>query len=200
MTELSVITFVLAAVLIGMACVKADRVRSWRESLNPSAPEVPDSAFVAARVLFVVMAAACVWVGAQGLATEDDANWSDDELTGAVQGAVGAMDGTSQLGELYDVDAHVDEDNATMIEQEVVEHGAGDAPQLGVHAAPAPDNTAAHASYTVTANGADIAFCVTVDRTRNKKGDYQPPGIAGGSGTVTIPSYSYAVASRQGTC
>ncbi|MEU3897704.1 hypothetical protein [Streptomyces sp. NPDC045251] len=63
MTELSVITFVLAAVLIGMACVKADRVRSWRESLNPSAPEVPDSAFVAARVLFVVMAAACVWVG-----------------------------------------------------------------------------------------------------------------------------------------
>lgn len=36
MTQLSVLIFVLAAVLLAMACVKADRVRAWRESLNRS--------------------------------------------------------------------------------------------------------------------------------------------------------------------
>ncbi|GAA3993264.1 hypothetical protein GCM10022384_46150 [Streptomyces marokkonensis] len=200
MTTLSVISFVLAALLIAMGCVKADRIRSWRTALNPSAPEISDAAFVAARVLLLATAAACLWAGVQGLAAEDDSKWSDDELTSAVQGAVTAVDGTSKLGDIHGGEAHVDEDNARMIENEVIEHGAGDAPQLGVDAASSPGNTPSHASYTVTANGADIAFCVAVNRTRTKEDDYHPPGIAGGTGTVTIPSYSYRVTSRTGAC
>ncbi|MFD7438969.1 hypothetical protein [Streptomyces sp. NPDC059861] len=57
--------FILAALLVIVACIKSDRVRAWRESLNPSAPEVPDSAFVAARILLLVLAAAVVYANVQ---------------------------------------------------------------------------------------------------------------------------------------
>ncbi|WP_416531594.1 hypothetical protein [Streptomyces coelicoflavus] len=48
--------FVLAALLVLMACIKADRVRSWRESLNPSAPDLPGVAFVVGRAVLILMA------------------------------------------------------------------------------------------------------------------------------------------------
>ncbi|MEW1872464.1 MULTISPECIES: hypothetical protein [Streptomyces] len=67
--KLSVFCLVLAAVLLAMACVKADRVRAWRESFNPSAPEVPDSAFVVARLTLVTMAVFMIVVGVRGLST-----------------------------------------------------------------------------------------------------------------------------------
>lgn len=121
MTQLSVFIFVLAAVLLAMACVKADRVRAWRESLNPSAPDVPDAAFVVARLVLVTMAVVGIVVGVQGLAVEDATKWSDDELTGAVEQAVTALDGTTKLGDLHSSDSMVDRENARMIEDEVVE-------------------------------------------------------------------------------
>jgi hypothetical protein len=43
----------LSAVLLAMACVKADRGRAWRTRIGPSAPELPDGAFVLPRILFV---------------------------------------------------------------------------------------------------------------------------------------------------
>ncbi|MHC3453245.1 hypothetical protein [Streptomyces prasinus] len=200
MTQLSVLIFVLAAVLLAMACVKADRVRAWRESLNPSAPDVPDAAFVVARLVLVTTAVVGIVVGVQGLAAEDNAEWSDDELTSAVEQAVTALDSTTKLGDLYSSASTVDQENARMIEDEVVEHGGGDAPQLGVDAYPADGNTAPDSSYTVKGDGAGAAFCVHVRRTRSKEDDWHPPGITGGEGTTVVPAYAYAVTSRKGAC
>ncbi|MEW2079011.1 MULTISPECIES: hypothetical protein [unclassified Streptomyces] len=199
MTQLSMICLVLAAVLLAMACVKADRVRAWRASLNPSAPDVPDAAFVVTRLVLVTMAVLLIVVGFRGLAVEDDAEWSADELTSAVEQAVTALDGTTRLEGSSGSDSAVDEENATMIEDEVVEHGGGDAPQLGVEARPTAGNTATDSTYTVSGDGAGVAFCVHVQRTRSKKHDHLVPSLSGGDGT-TIPGYAYAVTSRKGAC
>ncbi|MEU6918147.1 hypothetical protein [Streptomyces olindensis] len=201
MKGLTVFIFVLSALLILMACIKADRVRSWRESANPSAPEIPDSAFTAARVLLVVMAVAGVVVGFQGIAAEDNVGWSDDELTSAVEGATTALDGSSQYGEIHASDADFDADAyATTIEGEIVEHGGGDAPQSGVDAAPEATGNANEVNYTIRASDAELSFCMQVTRTRSKEGDYEPPGVAGGPGTVTVPSYKFAVTTHKGEC
>ncbi|MFI2379887.1 hypothetical protein ACH5AO_33270 [Streptomyces sp. NPDC018964] len=199
MTQLSMICLILAAVLLAMACLKADRVRAWRESLNPSAPDVPDSAFVVTRLVLVTMAVLLTVAGCRGLAVEDDAKWSADELTSAVEGAVTALDGTSRLEGASGSDAAVDEENATMIETEVVEHGGGDAPQLGVDASPTAGNTATDSTYTVSGDGAGVAFCVHVQRTRSKKHDQLFPSLGAGDGT-RIPGYAYTVTSRKGAC
>ncbi|MFD7700976.1 hypothetical protein [Streptomyces caelestis] len=199
MTHLSVICLILAAVLLAMACVKADRVRAWRESLNPSAPDVPDAAFVVTRLVLVTMAVLLIVVGLRGLAVEEDAEWSDDELTSAVEQAVAALDGTSRLEGASGSASVVDQENATMIENEVVEHGGGDAPQLGVDADPTAGNTARDSTYTVTGDGAGAAFCVHVQRTRSKEHDRLVPSLSGGEG-ITIPGYAYTVTSRKGAC
>lgn len=195
-----VLSFVLAAGLVAMGCVKADRVRRWRRSFNPSAPELPDSAFVAARVVLFGMAGVGVFSAFQFMAVVADAEWSDDELSSAVSQATEELNGTSRFGDIFGDDSGFDEESATMIEDEVVEHGGGGAPQSGVDAGPAPLNKPSGADYTVQAAGADAAFCVHVVRTRSKDGDYEPPGIAGNPGTVTVPSYDFAVTSRKGAC
>ncbi|MFE4217529.1 hypothetical protein [Streptomyces sp. NPDC056844] len=191
---------VLAAGLVAMGCVKADRVRRWRRSFSPSAPELPDSAFVAARVVLFGMAGVGVFSAFQFMAVVADAEWSDDELSGAVSQATEELNGTSRFGDLFGDDSGFDEESATMIEDEVVEHGGGGAPQSGVNAGAAASNQPSDADYTVTAAGADAAFCVHVKRTRSKEGDYEPPGIAGNPGTVTVPNYDFAVTSRKGAC
>ncbi|MFE6935549.1 hypothetical protein ACFVDT_26370 [Streptomyces sp. NPDC057699] len=195
-----VLLLVLAAGLVAMGCVKADRVRRWRRSFNPSAPELPDSAFVAARVVLFGMAGVGVFSAFQFMAVVADAEWSDDELSSAVSQAAEELNGTSRFGDIFGDDSGFDEESATMIEDEVVEHGGGGAPQSGVDAGPAPLNKPSGADYTVQAAGADAAFCVHVVRTRSKDGDYEPPGIAGNPGTVTVPSYDFAVTSRKGAC
>ncbi|MGW7068722.1 hypothetical protein ACWGII_09050 [Streptomyces sp. NPDC054855] len=93
LTKLSVFLFVLSGLLILMACVTADRVRSWRTSLNPSAPGIPDAAFIVARLLLVGFAVGGVIQGFQGLAVSDGQKWSDDELTSAVEQATYELDG-----------------------------------------------------------------------------------------------------------
>ncbi|MBL1288994.1 hypothetical protein JKV81_19395 [Streptomyces sp. For3] len=195
-----VLLLVLAAGLVAMGCVKADRVRRWRRSFNPSAPELPDSAFVAARVVLFGMAGVGIFSAFQFMAVVADAEWSDDELSSAVSQAAEELNGTSRFGDSFGDDSGFDEESATMIEDEVVEHGGGGAPQSGVDAGPAPLNKPSGADYTVQAAGADAAFCVHVVRTRSKDGDYEPPGIAGNPGTVTVPSYDFAVTSRKGAC
>ncbi|MGW1101285.1 hypothetical protein ACWD5W_36395 [Streptomyces sp. NPDC002455] len=195
-----VLLLVLAAGLVAMGCVKADRVRRWRRSFNPSAPELPDSAFVAARVVLFGMAGVGVFSAFQFMAVVADAEWSDDELSSAVSQATEELNGTSRFGDIFGDDSGFDEESATMIEDEVVEHGGGGAPQSGVDAGPAPLNKPSGADYTVQAAGADAAFCVHVVRTRSKDGDYEPPGIAGNPGTVTVPNYDFAVTSRKGAC
>jgi hypothetical protein len=55
---MAVITFALSAALVAMACVKASRVRAWRHTVNPPAPEVPDSAFTVTRIMLFAVAAA----------------------------------------------------------------------------------------------------------------------------------------------
>ncbi|MER6344200.1 hypothetical protein ACWC10_07295 [Streptomyces sp. NPDC001595] len=197
---MSVLLFVLAALLILMACVKADRVRGWRESLNPSAPELPDAAFVVARITLVVMAVACVVVGVQGLGAEDDSKWSDDELKSAVEQATSELDGS-----LHRVDGRTGEpmyfeEYESLIETEIVENGGGDAPQDGVDAAPLGTNTEADAYFRVTANGADAEYCTHVKRVRDKDQDYSPPGISGGESTLTYLAYTLDVTTRKGAC
>lgn len=200
LTKLSITLFVLAAVLLLMACVKADRVRYWRESVNPSAPEVPDAAFVAARFALIGVAIAGVVVGIQGLGLEGRSKWSDDELKSALEQATYELDGY-----LYRVDEVTGksmyfEEYESLIETEVVENGGGDAPQDGVDAAPAAGNKDADADFLVTANGADAEFCTHIKRVRSKKDDYTPPGIAGGEGTYTELGYRLSVTTQQGAC
>lgn len=132
MNTLNVILIVLAAGLVAMGCVKADRVRGWRESFNPSAPELPDSAFVAARVVLFGMAGVAIFSVFQFMTVVADAEWSDDELNSAVSQATAELDGTSRFGDIFDDDSGFDEQFATMIEEEVVENGGGGAPQSGV--------------------------------------------------------------------
>ncbi|GAA2729827.1 hypothetical protein [Streptomyces nogalater] len=74
LNELNVLGLALSAVLVAMACVKADRVRSWRASINPSAPNLPGSAFVAARTLFLGLAAVGVYTAVQGFGVFDDSS------------------------------------------------------------------------------------------------------------------------------
>lgn len=198
LTQLSVILFVLAALLLLMACVKADRVRGWRQSLNPSAPEIPDAAFFVARLLLIGTAVACVVSGVQGLGVEDDSKWSDDELKSAVEQATYELDGS-----LYRVDESGEplvhfQDYEGLIEREVVENGGGDAPQDGVDAAPLGTNTDADAYFRVTANGAGDEFCTHVKRVRSKKDDYTPPGLD--EGTYTQFAYRLTVKTQQGAC
>lgn len=204
MNTLNVVVFVLAAGLIAMGCVKADRVRGWRESFNPSAPDIPDSAFVAARVVLFGMAGLGIFAAFQLMAVVADQEWSDDELSSAVSHATADLDGTSRFGDIFEEDdddaGGFDERFATMIEEKVIEKGGGGAPQSGVGADAAVSNTPSDADYTVTASGADAAFCVHVVRTRSKDGDYTPPGVAGGAGSVTVPNYDFAVTSRAGEC
>ncbi|MEU1215980.1 hypothetical protein ACFYSH_04370 [Streptomyces sp. NPDC005791] len=200
MNAMVVVVFVLATGLVAMGCVKADRIRGWRESFNPSAPELSGSAFVAARVVLFGMAGIGVFSAFQLMAVSADAEWSDDELSSAVSQATAELDGTSRLGEIFGDDSGFNQEFAKMIEEEVVENGGGGAPQSGVDAGAAASNKPSDADYTVMASGADAAFCVHVVRTRSKDGDYEPPGVAGGAGSVTIPKYDFAVTSREGEC
>ncbi|MEU9063099.1 hypothetical protein AB0D13_30605 [Streptomyces sp. NPDC048430] len=200
MNTLTVVVLVLATGLVAMGCVKADRVRGWRESFNPSAPEVPDSAFVVARVVLFGMAGIGVFSAFQFMAVVADGEWSDDELTSAVSQATAELDGTSRFGDIFGDDSGFDQEFAKMIEEEVVENGGGGAPQSGVDAGAAASNKPSGADYTVQAAGADAAFCVHVVRMPSKDGDYEPPGVAGGAGSVTVPNYDFAVTSREGEC
>ncbi|MGW7276191.1 hypothetical protein ACWGH5_37500 [Streptomyces sp. NPDC054864] len=198
LTRLSVFLFLLSGLLIAMACVKAHRVRSWRTSLNPSAPDIPDAAFIVARFLLVGFAVGGVIQGFQGLAVADGQKWSDDELTSAVEQATYELDGFLHRVDESGEPVAAIHDYETLIETEVAENGGGDAPQDGVGADPALGNTDADAYFEVTANGAGTEFCTHIKRVRSKKDDYTPPGLDGGSWTQL--GYRLAVTSKKGAC
>ncbi|MER5304790.1 hypothetical protein ABT039_35705 [Streptomyces lasiicapitis] len=195
-----VFSFVLAALLAAMGCVKADWVRALRRSSSPSASELSDGAFALGRVALFATAAFAVYSGVQLGTAADNAEWNNDELTSAVGNATYELDGMSRYGEVSGDSSGFDDEYARLVEDEVVEHGGGDAPQTGVTAAPAGTNSASAARYHVTASGASVAFCVHVERKRTKEHDYKPPGVGGGEGSVTLPSYRFAVTSREGEC
>jgi hypothetical protein len=199
LNETNVAVLVLAAVLVAMACVKADRVRAWREGINPSAPEVPDGAFVLARVVFLSIAGLGVYTAVQGFGVADDLSWSEGELTSAVRGATDDLDGfpfqVDPLGAPLAFD-----DYASLIVDKVTENGGGAAPATGVHAEPSDADTDADAHLTVTADGVDKAFCTHVVRIRSKKDDDTPPGAADAGGTLTLAGYRLTVTTREGAC
>jgi hypothetical protein len=201
-TELNLLLLGLAAVLLAMACVKADRVRAWRAGINPSATELPDAAFTVARVLFVVMAGWGVYTAVQGFGVSDDSQWSDDELTSAVQGATASLDGSFTYGgPLEDASADFDGDAyARTLEDEIVEHGGGDAPGFGVDATLSYTTGPDAASYLVTAGGASKSYCVEVRRTHSGNVETVAPGLSGDAAKVVQPKYTFAVSSRTGTC
>ncbi|MEZ3182337.1 hypothetical protein KYY02_27895 [Streptomyces pimonensis] len=118
--------------------------------------------------MLVTTAVVMIVTGARGLTAEDDAEWSDDELTSAGEQAVTALDGTSGTEISSGSDSAVGQGDAMVIENEAVEHGGGDAPQLGVDARPAADDTAC----TVMRDGAGAAFCVDLQRTRSREHDW----------------------------
>jgi hypothetical protein len=199
LTKLNVFVLVLSAVLLAMACVKADRVRAWREGINPSAPEVPDASFTVARVVLVAMAGFGVYTALQGFGVSDDLAWSEGELTSAVRGATSDLDGFTFQVDQADTPLYFD-DYKSLIEDKVAENGGGDAPQTGVSAEPSATDTPAEANLTVTAHGTAKAFCTHIVRTRSKAHDYTPPGITGGEGTLTFAGYRLTVVTREGAC
>jgi len=199
LSRMNVAVLVLAAVLVAMACVKADRIRAWRAGINPSAPEVPDGSFVLARVVLLTMAGFGVYMAIQGFGVSDDLSWSGGELTSAVRGATDDLDGFPYQVDQSDTPLYFD-DFASLIEDKVTENGGSDAPETGVTADPSDTDTRAEAHLTITATGTDKTFCAHVLRTRSKKDDYIPPGAAGGDGTLVFSGYRLRVTSREGAC
>ncbi|MFG2524274.1 hypothetical protein [Streptomyces sp. NPDC048527] len=200
MSAMVALSFGIAALLLVAACVKADRVRGWRHSLDPSAPDLPDAAFVVGRVIFLVLACVMVFEGLSLLRVSADSGWSDDELTSAVSQATDDLDGWMYRDDGLTTDSAYFDDYESLLEDKVIQHGGGGAPQSGVDAGPADTNTDTDAYFTVQADGADAAFCTHVERTRRAKDDYTPPGIDGGEGTLTERAYRLTVTSQEGTC
>ncbi|MFF9197701.1 hypothetical protein ACF09L_21080 [Streptomyces sp. NPDC014779] len=199
---MTVVTFVLAGLLLLMACVPADRVRAWRTARHPGAPEVSGAAFAVGRLLLVTMAVLGIVTGFRGLSVQDDAEWSDEELTSAVEGATGSLDGSSATGlpgqgpeTAGDFDGF-----ALRVEEEIAAHGAGDAPRFGVDAEPADDPTANRARYAISARGATVSFCMHVTRRHSGYTETVAPGGLGESSKVRLPTFSYAVRTSPGTC
>ncbi|MGQ4415415.1 hypothetical protein ACN6LA_007567 [Streptomyces sp. SAS_269] len=199
LTKMNVFLLALCAVLLAMACVKADRVRAWRAGINPSAPQLPDSAFVVARVIFVALAVGGVYTAVQGFGVSDRMSWSDGELTSAVHQATDDLDGYAYTTDETGSSSYFT-DYESLTEEKVTRYGGGDAPETGVYADPADANTDTDAHLTVTASGADHAFCVHLERSRSKKDDYTPPGLNGRPGVLTFRGYRLAAGVRDGEC
>ncbi|QUW94164.1 MULTISPECIES: hypothetical protein [unclassified Streptomyces] len=102
------------------------------------------------------MAVVCVVVGFQGLAVRDDGEWSDDGLTSGVEGATLALDGSLPTSTVS---------YARKVEQSVVEHSGGDAPQLGVPAISVGPSVSDQGAYRITADGANAVFCMDVKQS-----------------------------------
>lgn len=154
LTQLNVQGLVLSAVLLAMACVRADRMRGRRAGITPSAPEIPDAAFVVARVVLVTLAGLGVHTAVQGFGVSDDASWNDSELTNAVHRATDEPDGHRFRTDEAGSPLHFD-DYASLTEDNVVHDEGGDAPETGVAVTPAVGDTAAGdtavgASFTAT--------------------------------------------------
>ncbi|MFI7388624.1 hypothetical protein [Streptomyces sp. NPDC049813] len=202
MTGLAWALFVLAALLVALACVKADRVRAVRRRTYPSGGELPTSAFVLARALFLAVAAICVWQGAQALALTNDARWSDDELTDAAHQAAADLDGYWYRESSLTHDTPYFDDYASLIKERVVRYGGGGAPESGVGASAESGHPDADGDFTVQAAGADTSFCFHLTKSRYKKQDYTPPGITGGEGSAANRELAYrlTVRARGGAC
>ncbi|MEU8971542.1 hypothetical protein AB0D11_20115 [Streptomyces monashensis] len=197
--KLNVLLLIGAAVLLAMACVKADRLRAWRESINPSAPEVPDSAFAVARVVLVTMAGIGFFTAVRGFGVSDGMSWNDHELTSAVQQATDDLDGYRFTADDSGTSAYF-ADYASLLEEKVTRYGGADAPASGVTTTPSAADTDDDANLTVTADGADASFCTHIERGRSPKDDYTPPGIGGGEGALTYRGYRLMVTTRSGEC
>ncbi|MFF9775373.1 hypothetical protein ACF1HJ_17160 [Streptomyces sp. NPDC013978] len=65
LTQLTVLGLILSVVLLAMACVKADWIRAWRSRVNPSAEELPDSAFIVARIALLAMAGMGIYLAVE---------------------------------------------------------------------------------------------------------------------------------------
>ncbi|MFE2292337.1 hypothetical protein [Streptomyces sp. NPDC059452] len=195
-----VFTFVLAGLVVAMGCIKADRVRSWRRALNPSAPELPDAAFTVGRIVLFGMAGLCLYSAFQFMAVTANAEWSDEELASAVSQSVAEMNGMSGFGNLDGSEDDFDDENSRMIKDELIENGGGGAPQSGVAATPSEANKPSRASYTVTAYGASAAFCVQVERVRDKDDAQVIPGGLGREGSGGLPRHTYTVKHHKGEC
>ncbi|ROP50627.1 hypothetical protein [Streptomyces sp. PanSC9] len=142
LTQLNVLGLVLSAVLLAMACVRADRMRGRRTSVDPPAPEIPDAAFVVARVVLVTLAGLGVHTAVQGFGVSDDASWNDSELTNAVHRATDEPDGHRFRTDEAGSPLHFD-DYASLTEDKVARDAGGDAPETGVAVTPAVGDTAA---------------------------------------------------------
>jgi hypothetical protein len=197
MKSMSLLLFAASAGLMAMACVRAGRVRAWREALNPSAPAIPDIDFTIARVLFLGMAALGIYFGFQSLSMAADAKWSDAELTRAVRSATDDLDGDSTYSPFED-DTTLTDDYASTIKDAIARHAGPHAPRSAVDATRTTPDGSNDAYYDITADGTDSSFCMQVKVTRDKTGDHQEPGIGGGSATAR--KYVFRVNSRVGDC
>jgi hypothetical protein len=197
---MAVITFALSAALVAMACVKASRVRAWRHTVNPPAPEVPDSVFTVASIMLFAVAAVGIHTGAHALSAADNGAWSDVELTSAVDGATQDLNGSFEYGDICDdgtKSADFDGEYPTKIEDKVIQYG-GDASQFGVDASLTGPATSTKASYRITATGAAKTFCMHVTRKHTDDAETVALGLPGDEAKVTMPVCTYAVSSREG--
>ncbi|MQY39242.1 hypothetical protein SRB17_72640 [Streptomyces sp. RB17] len=137
------------------------------------APELPDGAFVLARILFVSLACYGIYTAVQGFGVSDRTSWDDSELTNPVRQATDDLNGYRFTVDDSGTPLYF-YDYASLLKDKVVEYAGGDAPQTGVTVTPSDADTADDAHLTVTADGADASFCTHLERSRFKKDDYSP--------------------------
>lgn len=91
--------------------------------------------------------------------------------------------------------ADFDSECVRKVEQEIVEHGGGDVPQLGADAASVGPAVSYRAQYRITAIGADTASCMDVKRTHDGYIETVAPGLSGDAAAVKLPKYTFTVSS-----
>ncbi|MEW2620063.1 hypothetical protein [Streptomyces sp. NPDC048106] len=199
MRSMAFVMFALSAVMILMACVKADRVRSWRSSVNPSAPDLGDGYFVVVRVVLLGMAAFGLYYGFHDLRISDQNQWSKEELAAAVRSATDDLNG-KRTDTPYEDTSDLYNGFEMTIEDTVAEHAGGSAPRFALDVTggePGGDGSNKR-EYVVTADGAGSTFCMRVNAVRDKSGDHDVPAAGGGS--VKVYAYVLKVTSSHGEC
>jgi hypothetical protein len=200
MTGMAVTLFVLAGLLVAMACLRATWINAVRRRTYPAGGDLSTGTFVAARAALLLMAALGIWQGAKMLALDADSRWSDAELTSATRQTVTDLDGYWYRNDTGSGESPYFTDYATLITTKLVAHGGGGAPQTGVDAVPESGDPKADGAFTIRAEGATQPFCLTLRTKRWKARDYTAPGIGGRPGVYKELGYRLTVRSTSGAC
>ncbi|MEU9365984.1 hypothetical protein AB0D71_14760 [Streptomyces avermitilis] len=187
-----VVFFFVAAALFAALGLADQRKLYWRFAArryrNPEANEPSDSAYAWQRVLIFIAAAVMAFQGFKALDFADDSSWSAGELGQAVEQAASALEEEPRIDDEYS-------DYSDLIEQEVEDAGEGMGPGYAVNVESADSRD----DYEITAEGTDVAYCMSVSQTESDEGGFTVPGAGDQQGTY-VPEYDLNATTAEGAC